>query len=272
MPPILIPVCWPVGTACACGRRHQSHEIGKAPLVRWSDFLLKPPAPGLVAEWRRWWPLCNWGELLEPAGILEIDLDSEPALSEATALGLPPAPVMRPARGRRFRYLCPPEVAGRRTTRRGESHHIDVLGAGYGIVEGLHVNGVRYAWSVPPTVQPPGPAPAWAVQLLAHAPAEVTPIDLSELEAVTVEPIHVSPRILALIADGGAARYPSRSEALWAVLMALIEAGYTDVEVASIVLDPAYGISSKPREKGRRWLAGELARARAKSDAEIFRL
>lgn len=58
--------------------------------------------------------------------------------------------------------------------------------------------------------------------------------------------------------------YPSRSEALAAAEHALIEAGCADAEIASIVLNPAHGISDLPREKGNDWARADIARARAK--------
>jgi hypothetical protein len=70
-------------------------------------------------------------------------------------------------------------------------------------------------------------------------------------------------------------RYPSRSEALFAVISALIQAGYDDATIAAIVLNPHHGISDKPRSQRdprspryeasiRSWTAKEIARARAK--------
>ena len=61
-------------------------------------------------------------------------------------------------------------------------------------------------------------------------------------------------------ADPG--RYPSRSEAAWRALRDLVEAGCRDADIAAIFLDPANAVGEKAREQGRRWLAGEIARAR----------
>jgi hypothetical protein len=58
--------------------------------------------------------------------------------------------------------------------------------------------------------------------------------------------------------------YPSRSEALFDAVQGLIKAGVDDQTTMSLLLDSRHAISEKPREKGRTWLAGELARARAK--------
>jgi hypothetical protein len=58
--------------------------------------------------------------------------------------------------------------------------------------------------------------------------------------------------------------YPSRSEALFDAVQGLIKGGVDDRMSMSLLLDSRYMISEKPREQGRRWLAGELARAHAK--------
>jgi hypothetical protein len=58
--------------------------------------------------------------------------------------------------------------------------------------------------------------------------------------------------------------YLSRSEALFDAVQGLMKAGIDDVTIMSLALDPRYAISDKPREKGRKWLASELARAHAK--------
>lgn len=58
--------------------------------------------------------------------------------------------------------------------------------------------------------------------------------------------------------------YPSRSEALFDAVQGLIKAGVDDQTSMSLLLDSRYAVSEKPREKGRKWLASEIARARAK--------
>ena len=78
--------------------------------------------------------------------------------------------------------------------------------------------------------------------------------------------LRVSPRIKYLIQHGDSiGQYPSRSEALFAVLLALIGAGYDDGDIGRLCLLEAHGISELPREKGRTWLEQELKRARRKA-------
>jgi hypothetical protein len=109
------------------------------------------------------------------------------------------------------------------------------------------------------------------------APAEVAapamPLPRS-LPVVKLDLLAISGATRELILrgrDSGSDHYPSRSEAAWRVLLDLIEAGCGDADIAAIFLDPAYAIGDKAREQGRRWLAGEIARAR-QADRERPRL
>ena len=78
--------------------------------------------------------------------------------------------------------------------------------------------------------------------------------------------LRVSPRIKYLIRHGDTiGQYPSRSEALFAVLTTLLSAGYDDPDIARLCLMETHGISELPREKGHSWLAQELKRARHKA-------
>jgi Bifunctional DNA primase/polymerase, N-terminal len=272
----MIPVCWPTSTgACGCGHRppHGEHDVGKAPLVAaYGRYVTTPPTAAEIARWRRTWPDCNWGELLD--GVLEIDCDSDDGLGEATALGLPPAPVMRTGRGRRYRYACPVELCGRRLTKKGRSRAIDVLAGGYVIVEGRHANGRRYEWIVSPSERAPTAAPAWALALLREADVVADPAAVvlpERVDPVAVDGLDALPAwVLRVIRDGHDGRYPSRSEALFAVAVAMMRAGYDDATIAGVLLDARHGISSKPREKGARWLAHELGRARRKRPVGVL--
>ena len=79
--------------------------------------------------------------------------------------------------------------------------------------------------------------------------------------------LRVSPRIKYLIQHGDSiGQYPSRSEALFAVLMALFGAGYDDGDIARLCLMETYRISELPREKGPIWLQQELQRAHRKAN------
>ena len=100
------------------------------------------------------------------------------------------------------------------------------------------------------------------------APRPTGGIPVSSNGHVDLRTLRVSPRIKYLIRHGDTiGQYPSRSEALFAVLMALLAAGYDDRHIAHLCLTETHGISELPREKGRAWLAQELKRARHKANA-----
>lgn len=57
-----------------------------------------------------------------------------------------------------------------------------------------------------------------------------------------------------------------RSNALFGVERDLVKNGYSDETICAILLDPAYGLSEKPRENGHAWLLLDIKRARCKPD------
>jgi hypothetical protein len=61
-------------------------------LLAWEPFVRTPPTETQRATWRRRWPEANWAELLEPAGVLEIDLDSLDAQPITPYLGVATKP------------------------------------------------------------------------------------------------------------------------------------------------------------------------------------
>ena len=97
-------------------------------------------------------------------------------------------------------------------------------------------------------------------------PKPATAIPLSNNRHLDLRRLRVSPCIKYLIQHGDSiGQYPSRSEALFAVIIALLGAGYDDAHIARLCLLETHGISELPREKGRMWLAQELKRAHRKA-------
>ena len=90
-----------------------------------------------------------------------------------------------------------------------------------------------------------------AGRALPRRPPPPSPTDLSRL----------SPRARALVRHGNAGAgspYRSRSEADFAVCLAMFGAGYEEAEVWAVMTDPANGISERSLEKGR-YAEGYLA-------------
>lgn len=93
--------------------------------------------------------------------------------------------------------------------------------------------------------------------------------DLPLLSPTLVElPKGISPRIRQLIVSGDDAEkpYKSRSEAVWAVLFALIHAGCDDDLIAAVLLEPVLGISAHnlDQRQPRAYVTGQIQKARDK--------
>lgn len=110
------------------------------------------------------------------------------------------------------------------------------------------------------------------VKLVAPPPSEVAPSRLpGELPTVDVGKLTVSDRIKELIRTGeDVKRYASRSEAIFAVGSAMIAAGCSDAEIASVLLDENNAISGKVREqkKPRRYIEQTIRKVRGKTTSE----
>ncbi|MBT9383759.1 hypothetical protein KM176_07820 [Pseudooceanicola sp. CBS1P-1] len=95
--------------------------------------------------------------------------------------------------------------------------------------------------------------------------------EVKRLDSLDDLPAAVSARTRALIVNGAdpdePGKYPSRSEALFAVLCDLVRADCTDDQMAAVILDPDFGISAhvleQPKPKG--YTARQIARARAEA-------
>jgi hypothetical protein len=93
--------------------------------------------------------------------------------------------------------------------------------------------------------------------------------NLPRLASLEELPDKVTARTKMLIVEGvdpdQPAKYPSRSEIVWAVVCQLVRAGCTDDEIAAVLLDRNYRISEHILAQGnpRRYAARQIMRARA---------
>jgi hypothetical protein len=199
------------------------------------------PADADVRGWWRRWPAANVGVLLEPAGLLVVDLDGRAAVAEADALGCPATYTVRRGDHLHAYYARPVDLPPGRTTHRGASRAIDVLGGGLIVGAGSrHASGDTYEVA---RDLPLVPAPAWAVAMLRARPAAraaaptgtatpaTDPAALARLRAA------LPPDVRAVL-DGGAPD-GARSEAEWRVLLAAVRAGMTDAEITGGGAAPA---------------------------------
>lgn len=111
----------------------------------------------------------------------------------------------------------------------------------------------------------------------AHAGAK--PLALGNLQPVSMEelPEQVTQRTRTLIIQGDdpedQTKYSSRSEVVWAVLCSLVRAGCKPEMIASILLDPDYGISEHVRKQPRpqAYVERQLHRAREEVEEPMLR-
>lgn len=84
---------------------------------------------------------------------------------------------------------------------------------------------------------------------------------------IDLKALRVPPDIKYLIQHGDSiGQYPTYSEALSAVLLALVSAGYEDSAISSLCLLETHGISKLPRRKGPAWLQEELLQIRRRAE------
>jgi hypothetical protein len=151
----------------------------------------------------------------------------------------------------------------------------------------------RSGWDLTQLLRPPGTrnhkyTPASAVGLLGPTgdryhpreldlslPSEERPVGAAPRSQRPTDPgsapdlSRLSARVRALILGGNrgaGSPYPSRSEADFAVCLAMLAAGYGEADVWAAMTDPANGASEKYREKGRRgdaYLSLTIGKARA---------
>lgn len=259
----LIPLCWPTPDGrCGCGRGHEGREIGKAPLLG-PGYQHLHPAVADVLEWHRRWPRCNWGLLLEPWRLVVVDLDGREAVAEAEHLGLPPTLVVARGERRHYYYLRPKGVPAWRSTKQGRSRAIDLLAKGYAVVPpSRHASGDLYRLM---ERRPLAELPAWAGRWLQEAAARASGYEHTATGPWLPPPggLRLSRRMQEVLLRGRDAdpvRYPSRSEALYAVMVAAVAAGHSDGEILAALLAQPWVRAMRRRPE--RWLPPQLAKAR----------
>ena len=258
-----IPLCWPTAEGkCACGQAHDDRSAGKAPLVGRSYQNFRADEKQ-VREWWAKWPGANVGLLLEPSGLFVIDLDGPEAAKEADELGYGDAAIVRTGSGLHLYYTLPAGVDPGRQTHKGACKHIDILAKGYVVAPpSVHRTGKLYAWATDrPLAEPPGWAVAWLRGKSSTQAPERAAASESGRDAGTLVG-RLSEKMAAVLRDGFAGHYPSRSEAVFALVTACVQAGMTDPEAVFLLTSQPWVIEGKGRPEV--WILSEIGRARAK--------
>jgi hypothetical protein len=273
---------------CTCRRRTECPTPGKHPPIAAWVTAASTDVAQIHAWWRRW-PLANIGIVTgQASGLVVIDVDPRHGGHlnweelQHSQEPLPLSPQVLTGGGGTHDYYHTTEALSSIDL----AHGIQFQAEGRLVVAppSLHASGKVYSWELShdPDETPLAALPPWIRALVqAHQHGDEAPAD-APLPLIGCPPLHllrVSTRIKYLIQTGtdpdNPSRYPSRSEALFAVLSALVQAGYDDPTIAALVLNPQHGISDKPRSQRdprspryeasiRSWTAKEIARARAK--------
>ena len=138
-------------------------------------------------------------------------------------------------------FECPSPISSCANIRPGIDIKAD---GGYVVAPNSMISGSRYRF-VGGLV--PRPLPAALLDLI--------------LGGIQLDNLRVGDPIKALLRNGKPKG--ERSQAISAVISALIKAGHSDDEIIAVLMHPANGLSEKSRDKGLAWLTGEVKRARA---------
>jgi hypothetical protein len=281
----IVPLSWITGGGCSCPRGEKCRTPGKHPRV--ADWIAEASTDRHTIE--TWWsatPPANVGIVTGTmSGLVVLDVDprhgGDDNLIELqqTYAALPETPMVLSGGGGQHYYFAHAEPLPACQLAPG----IDFQAEGRLVVAppSLHASGRRYCWEVRADIDevPLAPLPDWIRALaLDHQRTALEGVNLPEvLPTITLADLKVSARIKFLIVMGWDChqpdRYPSRSEALFACIMAMIAAQHDDATIAAVVLNPRYRISEKPRTQKnatsplyephtRAWVAKEIARGR----------
>ena len=160
----VIPLCWPDGNLCACGRGHQDRSIGKVPLTPNGLKDATMTIEGVKEYWERF-PKANIGIVI-PSGYFVLDVDVEHNGFDSLArmerdLDFDMTPtwlVTTGTGGHHYWYKTNKPI--RNTARLAGYDGLDIRGVGGYVVAppSLHRNGRRYVtspiWSGPITEAP----------------------------------------------------------------------------------------------------------------------
>jgi len=162
----VIPLCWPRDGVCACGRNHQGHDIGKAPLTP-KGVNDSSNAVRQVWEWWERWPEANPGVDLDRSGLLVIGPDSGEWHETFQLRGLPETATVRSGGGDGHQHYYYRRPAGTPLININKPAQYDIMPRGYMVAAGsMHQSGRAYQWETTfpwRDVEDLPAAPEWAL-------------------------------------------------------------------------------------------------------------
>lgn len=241
---------------------------GKHPrLSKWEDKATTDPEQ--IRTWWRWWPQANIGIAAGKSDLLVLDLDEYKerfaGVDLLTAADENTVTVGTGSGGRHLWYTMPD--GARYGNETGElPDGIDIRGHGGLVVAppSLHPSGRRYTfaegWS--PGDIDPQPLPVGLRRILDEAQAakqEAHSVNFTPASIVAPDLARLPQHVVDLIQAGAAKG--DRSEAVWRVCCEMARTGYSDDEIRAVMVH--YPIGAKYDERGDKWLALTIGKARA---------
>jgi hypothetical protein len=262
----VVPVHGMVAGVCTCGR-DCGRNAGKHPIAQLVGRGVRDASTCLetIDGWWREWPAANVAIACGfVSKIVVVDADGEAGVNELERRGYPVTWTARSGSGGLHPYLGHPGYLVGNWKISGIG---DLRADGTYIVAppSLHRSGGRYEWleGLSPWEVDLAPAPSWVpLEEQRETPRVSRPSTLGPPPRLS----QLSRKMQDLIRHGNRTEYHSRSDADFAVCLAMFGAGYAEAEVWAVMIDPAHGISEKFLEKGsqgERYLALTIGRARA---------
>lgn len=277
----IIPLCYPTpeGT-CGCGRNHDTHSVGKAPLINWKNVNVNE---GQIKTWWNATPEANIGILLQPSELFVVDADDSEAIKNVLHKGAQGGWVVsHNGESCHWYYKLNNGCPSTRVTK--VEGNLDLLSGGYVVAAGsTHRDGTIYKALTPPPHKNELPqAPEWAVTLLSsRGNTNTLPEDENAAEANVgnVDSTDLPASIRTLIERGyqpGITNFPSRSEMCMSVIRTLVRLYYSDFQIMQIMFNRKFKISERYFERTddnrKKLLAYEVAKARFKAQSEVVEL
>ena len=281
----MLPLCWTDGDGeCACGRGHASKGAGKVPLTPHGVKNATTNAE-LVDYWATKWPNANWGVACTAVTVMDIDDAELAAQLKADAEFIAQHFVVStPRRGGLHLYLVEENPAQQsRVLSSQDGRRLGELqrGGRYVVGPGSRIAGRQYRAL---TNNPPAKvedAEEWLAEMFERygvvlrrshqteiqewAPIEFEGVDADaslERAIQSLQPERGKRLIAGLQQGGDSEGQSSRSEADFAAVSTLIEAGLTDPEVAAIWMHSPLGQRRKVQRRPD-YVARTIANAHA---------
>ena len=267
---------WPIlplhaveGGRCSCGEA-SCRSPGKHPRSQHGVKDASIEAQQIDDWWKRW-PGANVGIATGAvSNLVVVDIDPRNGGNESYAqlkLDFPGVitELVKVSSGSGGTHVYFQHPGGHLPCRANVRPGIDVRADGGYIVAppSSHMSGARYLFTTNNVCEVPL-LPA-ALRSFLAPPAQAQQCG-DQSPKISLDSLHVADPIKTLIHDGKP--QGQRSEAIFAVVRAMIKAGHSDDEIVAVLMDPAHGLSEKPRDRGEPWLRSEIKRGREKPDQD----